>query len=139
MQRAMARKQTLWNDRQSHDAHAQEIADFLLPRGARFYTGDKNRGGVTSFNSIIDETGTQAHAVLEAGLMAGLTSPARPWVKLATPDKDLMEYQPVKLWLSKVTQRMLQIFAKSNTYRAFRSVYGQISAFPAAALPSPSR
>lgn len=129
----MQRKQALWTERTSFDSHAQDIADFLLPRAARFSTTDRNRGGASDYNSIIDETGTQAHGVLEAGLMAGLTSPARPWVKLATPDRDLMEYPKVKVWLSKVTQRMLQIFAKSNTYRAFRSVYGQISAFPAAA------
>lgn len=133
LQKALARKQELWTERTSYDAHAQDIADFLLPRAARFSITDRNRGDAALYNSIIDETGTQAHGVLEAGLMAGLTSPARPWVKLATPDRDLMEYQPVKVWLSKVTARMLQIFAKSNTYRAFRSIYGQISAFPAAA------
>ena len=107
----------------------QEISDFLLPRAARFGQGERNRGGSTHYNQIIDETGTQAHGTLEAGLMAGMTSPARPWVKLATPDRDLMEYAPVKLWLSKVTTKMLAIFAKSNTYRAFRSVYGQLGAF----------
>lgn len=133
LQRLMRRKQALWQQRQSYDSHAQEIADFLLPRSVRFSTEDKDRGGKSYYNEIIDETGTQAHQVLEAGLMAGLTSPARPWVRLAIPDKDLLEYQPVKIWLSKVTQRMLQIFAKSNTYRAFRTIYGQISAFPAAA------
>lgn len=133
LDKAQARKQALWNERTSYDSHAQDIADYLLPRAARFTSNDRNRGDAAQYNSIIDETGTQAHGVLEAGLMAGLTSPARPWVKLATPDKDLMEYQPVKIWLSKVTARMLQIFAKSNTYRAFRTVYGQISAFPAAA------
>lgn len=127
--RILQRKQALWNDRSSYDSHAQEIADFLLPRAARFSDNERNRGGSTHYNQIIDETGTQAHSTLEAGLMAGMTSPARPWVKLATPDRDLMEYAPVKLWLSKVTTKMLAIFAKSNTYRAFRSVYGQIGAF----------
>lgn len=132
-QRMLARKAALWNDRSSYDSHAQEISDFLLPRAARFYGEDKNRGGADHYNSIIDETGTQAHGVLEAGLMAGMTSPARPWVKLATPDRDLMEFAPVKTWLSKVTLKMLTIFSKSNTYRAFRSTYGQLGAFGAGA------
>lgn len=128
-QKILARKSELWNERTSWDTHCQDIADYLLPRAARFTEGDKNRGGATNYNAIIDETGTQAHGVLEAGLMAGMTSPARPWVKLATPDRDLMEYTPVKIWLSKVTIKMLAIFAKSNTYRAFRSMYGQLGAF----------
>jgi hypothetical protein len=129
----LQRKNTLWTDRSSYDSHAQEIADFLLPRAVRLTEGDRNKGGASHFNSIIDETGTQAHGVLEAGLMAGMTSPARPWVKLATPDRDLMEYAPVKRWLSKATTKMLAIFAKSNSYRAFRSMYGQLGAFGVAA------
>jgi hypothetical protein len=128
-QRMLQRKNSLWNDRSSYDSHAQDIADFLLPRAVRLDTSDRNKGGSDSYNSIIDETGTLAHGVLEAGLMAGMTSPARPWVKLATPDRDLMEFAPVKAWLSKVTLKMLQIFAKSNTYRAFRSTYGQLGGF----------
>jgi hypothetical protein len=133
-QRILSRKAALWNDRSSYDSHVQDIADFLLPRAARFDSADRNRDGASNYNSIIDETGTQAHGVLEAGLMAGMTSPARPWVKLATPDRDLMEYGPVKVWLSKVTQKMLTVFAKSNTYRAFRSTYGQLGAFGTGAV-----
>ncbi len=129
----LQRKSALWNDRSSFDSHAQEIADFLLPRAVRFNETDRNQGGSAAYNSIIDETGTLAHGVIEAGLMAGLTSPARPWVKLATPDPELMEFGPVKEWTSKVTRKMLQIFAKSNTYRAFRTCYGQVTAFPSAA------
>lgn len=132
-QKILARKSELWTTRSSYDSHMQEIADFLLPRAVRLDESNKNRGAVSDFNSIIDETGTQAHGVLEAGLMAGMTSPARPWVKLATPDRDLMEFGPVKNWLSKVTQKMLMIFSKSNTYRAFRSSYGQLGAFGTAA------
>jgi hypothetical protein len=128
-QRMLQRKTSLWNDRSSYDSHAQDIADFLLPRALRLHESDRNKGGTDAYNSIIDETGTLAHGVLEAGLMAGLTSPARPWVKLATPDRDLMEYAPVKQWCSKVTTKMLQIFAKSNSYRAFRSTYGQLGGF----------
>lgn len=127
--RILQRRNALWTERSSWDPHCQEIADYLLPRAARFDTSDRNRGGASNYNNIIDESATGAHGTLEAGLMAGMTSPARPWMKLATPDRDLMEFGPVKLWTSKVTQKMLRIYAKSNTYRAFRSVYGQLGAF----------
>jgi hypothetical protein len=40
-----------------------------------------------------------------------------------------MEYAPVKLWLKRVSDLMLSIFAASNTYRAFHSMYEQIGAF----------
>jgi hypothetical protein len=123
------RKAALWNERSGFDAHAQDIADFLLPRGARFHNSDRNSGGADKYNEIIDETATQAHGTLAAGLMAGMTSPARPWFRLATPDRDMMEYGPVKTWLHRVTQKMLAIYAASNTYRAFHATYEQLGAF----------
>lgn len=131
--RITQRRQMLMDDRSSYDGLAKDIARYLLPRSARFDDSDRNKTSSTDFASIIDETGTQAHSTLEAGLMAGMTSPARPWVKLATADRGLMEYAPVKVWLSRTADRMLQIFAKSNTYRAFRSMYGQLGAYGVAA------
>jgi hypothetical protein len=38
-------------------------------------------------NNIYDNTGTRAARVLAAGMMSGMTSPARPWFRLKTPDK----------------------------------------------------
>lgn len=123
------RESALWKDRSSWDSHAQDISDFLLPRGARFNTSDRNQAGSQHYNRIIDEAGPYAHGVLASGLMAGMTSPARPWFRLATPDRKLMEYAPVKLWLDKTTKKMLAIFAASNTYRAFHQCYSQLGAF----------
>lgn len=124
--RILRRKTALWKERSSMDSHVQDIATYLLPRSARFYTDDRNRTSAADYNSIIDETGTLAHGTLASGLMAGMTSPARPWFRLAVPDTDLMEHAPVKSWLYRVNRKMLMIFAKSNTYRAFHSVYSQI-------------
>lgn len=124
--RITRRKTSLWRERLSMDNHVADIADYLLPRSARFYDDDRNRTNAAAYNNIIDETGTLAHGTLASGLMAGMTSPARPWFRLATPDAAMMEYGPVKTWLYKVNRKMLMIFAKSNTYRAFHSMYSQI-------------
>jgi hypothetical protein len=128
-QRILTRRTALWTDRGPWDAHCQDIASYLLPRAARFDTSQRNRNDAAAYNNIIDETGTQAHGTLAAGLQAGATSPARPWFRLATPDRDLMEYAPVKLWLDRISRLMLSIFAASNTYRAFHAMYEQIGAF----------
>lgn len=128
-QRILARRTALWNDRSPWDTHCQDIADFLLPRAARFDESQRNRNDTKAYNRIIDETATLAHGTLSAGLMGGMTSPARPWFRLATPDPDLMEFAPVKQWLHKVSNLMLAIFAASNTYRALHAIYEQQSAF----------
>lgn len=115
-------------ERSSWITHWQELGDHLLPRGARFYRTDRNKG-TRKHQHIFDSTGTRALNVLTAGMMAGMTSPARPWFRLAIPDPDLMEYASVKRWLAEVQRRMLHIFATSNTYMALHSMYEDLGCF----------
>lgn len=119
-------------ERSSWYSHWAEISKFLLPRSGRFFITDRNKGD-KRHNDIIDSTGTRALRTLAAGMMAGMTSPARPWFRLATTDRDLMEYAPVKLWLEKNTAMMRTIFAKSNTYRTLHTLYEELGGFGTAA------
>ena len=113
-------------------SHWKEISDYLLPRNGRFFIQDRDKGW-RRHNNIYDSTGTRALRVLAAGMMAGMTSPARPWFRLGTPDPALNEFAPVKLWLSQVTRLMLEVFARSNTYRSLHSMYEELGAFGTAA------
>lgn len=124
----LLRWQSLKAERQSWFDHWRELSQYLLPRNGRFVITDRNRG-YKRHNSIYDSTGIRAARILAAGLMSGMTSPARPWFRLATPDKDLMKKQPVKEWCAQVTNMMLDIFAHSNTYRALHGIYGQLGVF----------
>ena len=65
--------------------------------------------------------------------MAGMTSPARPWFRLAIADRDLMENHDVKMWLQTVTDIMRDIYAQSNTYRVLHQMYTELGAFGTAA------
>jgi len=122
----------LKSERASWWAHWQEITTFLLPRNGRYFVQDRDKGW-RRHNNIYDNTGTRALRVLGAGMMAGATSPARPWFRLATGDSDLNRYQPVKLWLDEVTRRMQVVFQRSNTYRALHGMYEELGAFGTAA------
>lgn len=122
----------LKSERASWYAHWMELTTFLLPRNGRFFVQDRNKGW-RRHNNIYDNTGTRALRVLGAGMMAGATSPARPWFRLATPDPALNEYQPVKLWLDDCTHRMATVFQRSNTYRALHQMYEELGAFGTAA------
>lgn len=122
------RKQALWNERSSWMADYQDISRYLLPRAGRYFASDANKGGRRNQN-VIDSSGTTALDVLGAGLMAGMTSPARPWFRLGIPDEDLMQADPVKQWLFKVTKMMRDIFSRSNTYRSLHSMYEELGGF----------
>ena len=91
----------LENERASFLSHWKSLADFILPRRPKFNTYDVNRGERRSQN-IIDSTATLASRTLRSGMMGGVTSPARPWFKLTTPDPDLAESGEVKNWLATV-------------------------------------
>ena len=118
----------LKSERASWWSHWQEISAYLLPRSGRFFVQDRDKGW-RRHNNIYDNTGTRALRVLGAGMMAGATSPARPWFRLSTGDPDLNKYQPVKLWLDDVTKMMQTVFQKSNTYRALHQIYEELGAF----------
>lgn len=118
----------LRNERESWMTHWKEISDYLLPRSGRFFVDDRNRGD-KRHNNIYDSTGTRALRVLAAGMMAGMTSPARPWFRLTTSDPQLDESAAVKAWLADVTRIMQMVFSKSNTYRALHSMYEELGAF----------
>lgn len=116
----------LKTERSSWDGHIREIYQYLLPRSGRFFTSDRNNG-TKKHNSILDSAGTKALRVLGAGMMAGATSPARPWFKLGTSDPELSRSHDVKVWLDDVTQLIQRVFQKSNTYRALHSIYEELA------------
>lgn len=120
-------------ERASFDAHYSELAEYLMPRRTRFQVSDRNRGERRS-QSIIDSDPRFAARTLQSGMHAGLTSPARPWMKLTTPDPDLAENRDVKKWLHTVTSRMLTVFLRSNLYNALPTLYGDMGTFATGAM-----
>jgi hypothetical protein len=127
-QAILRRKSALWNERTSWITHWREISDYQQPRAGRYFTTDRNRGDKRA-NHIHDNTAIFASRTLAAGLMSGVTSPARPWFRLEIRDKDLMESGPVKTWLHDTAALLRAIFATSNTYRALHSLYEELGLF----------
>lgn len=120
-------------ERQSFVGHWRDLGDFILPRRPRWTLQDVNRGERRN-QKIIDSTATMAARTLSAGMMGGLTSPARPWFNLTVADPDLSKFAPVQDWLEDVTTRMRDVFAKSNFYNVLPTTYGDMGVFATAAL-----
>lgn len=134
-QRMQQRWEALKTERSTWFEHWREISEFVLPRSGRFFVTDGNRD-TARYNRIIDNTGTRAMRILPAGLMSGMTSPARPWIRLTTSDPELDESYQVKKWLADVTRLMLMVFAKSNTYLALHTIYKELGHSARAATSS---
>ena len=124
----------LKNDRDANfRPHWEDLGRHLLPRRVRWNnSSDRNKGDKVN-KHIIDSTATLALRTLRSGMMTGITSPARPWFRLTTPDPDLAEYGPVKEWLHVVTTRMREVFLRSNLYKMLPGLYRDIGGFGTAA------
>lgn len=131
-QRLAMRWGALKLERSSWMLHWAELSAYCLPRSGRYFVNDRNKG-TKRHNAIYDNTATRAVQILGAGMMSGATSPARPWFKLQSHDPELMSNKAVKQWMADVTQLILTVFAKSNTYRALHSIYEELGTFGTAA------
>ncbi len=117
----------------SWDPHYRDLGDYMLPRRVRFTTADRNRGDKRN-QKIINSTATLAARTMRAGMMSGITSPARPWFRLGAPDPALNEYGPVKRWLATHTNRMREVFLRSNLYNGLSVLYGDMGVFGVGAM-----
>lgn len=100
----------------------------MQPRLGRFFVDDTNDGKKRN-QKVYDNTAIFAARTLASGMMSGMTSPARPWFRLALADRDLMKFGAVKIWLHQLTELMRAVFSTSNTYRALHSCYEELGLF----------
>jgi len=128
------RFQDLKSERDSWVPALKEIRTYISPtRG--FFDGDiPNYGKKIDHKTLLDAHATRSLNILSSGMTSGLTSPSRPWFKLSLSDSDLLNYDPVKEWLSVVQDRMLSVFSKSNIYGVLNSLYHEVGAFGTAAM-----
>lgn len=105
-----------------------DCSDMHLSHRGRFLNKDITANAVR--NGVkINNTSRMAVRAFQAGMVAGMTNPARPWFRLATPDVGLMGYQPVREWLHQTEKILLHIFKKSNLYRSLSPLYGETGTF----------
>lgn len=112
----------LHTERATWDYHYQELAENIRPRAIRFNRQDVNSG--TKRNAkIFSSAPTYAARITESGLMAGCTSPARPWFRLLPADPALMQHRAVRTWLGDEEDRLRWLFERTNIYNALAQCY----------------
>ncbi|MHC8321211.1 portal protein [Pseudomonas sp. GB2N2] len=132
-QRADKRLAMLKNERQPWEITWKDLSDYVLPMRSKFLYDGKPQGDRRS-KKIINSTGTKASRTQSAGMVSGITSPARPWFQMSTESQEAMEFGPIKAWLYDVTQRMRDKFLKSNLYSALPVVYSEMGTFGIGAM-----
>lgn len=123
---------TLKTERSSWDATWQDLADNLLPNAGQLLSDTTNQGEKRDIQ-IINSTPLRSVRVFAAGMMSGITSPARPWFRLTTPDPMLAEAGAVRSWLHVVEERIREAIAGSNLYNILHQVYVALGVYSTAA------
>lgn len=112
----------------------RELADFYLPqRYVQLLSGTEVRRRTQKNPMILDGTGTIAGRTLASGMMNGVTSPSRPWLKLNIKGMKGEIPQQGRIWLDDATQRLLLACAETNFYNAMAVVYIDLVFFGTAA------
>ena len=107
----------LQSERSEFEPLWKESAKFLLPK--RYYTlyTERREQGKHLNSSILDETGLLAARTCAAGLLSGMTSPARPWFSVTVPTRTSRDLSwDEKKWLSDVEELLQFTFSQSNYY-----------------------
>lgn len=132
------RFRALQEERSPFEGVYKDLVDYILPTAGRFDNA-ASRPDTGMYDCIFDATATDAVGVLAAGMLSGMTSPARPWFRLTTGDRKLDERSDVKRWLADNTEAMQRVFLQSNVYQALEQCYRELGVFGTAcmvALPS---
>lgn len=102
------------------------LANQVAPGSIREVPGSDRQKQAERPIDVINGTPLLGQRTMAAGMMSGLTSPSRPWLKLTLPDSDLAGHGPVAEWLTACEKRLFQVFARSRIYRGFHQVYAHL-------------
>lgn len=127
------RLEALRSERSTFIPLYRELSDYHLAHRGRFLTSDRNKGNKRNTKQI-NNISRMANRTLASGMMSGITSPARPWFRLGTGDKNLDDSQAVKLWLHEVQQTMYKVFSQSNLYNSLHQLYSELGVFGTGAM-----
>ena len=136
-----SRFEFLKQQRTSWEGMWRDIRDYILPDFGAF-DGEDPTDGQKRFKRIINAEATNAADILAAGLLSGVSSPSRPWLRLTTLDGELDQSPEVKQWLDEVQRTMMLIFAKADVYNQLHQSYLELPVFGQActiARPHPDR
>ena len=127
------RLEMLRTEYKTFEQHYRELSDYILAARGRFLTTDRNKGHKRNTKQF-NNTGRRASRSLSAGMMAGMSSPAKPWFRLGTHNLALREVGSVKRWLADVERLMFAIFAESNFYNVLAQTYKELGTFGTAPM-----
>lgn len=112
----------------------RELSDYHLNHRGRFLNEGSQQNKRKRNTKVVNNKSRLAGRTLQGGLMAGITSPARPWFRLKVSDKSLANSIAVSVWMGEVEELMREVFSASSLYRSLLSSYLELGVFGTSAI-----
>jgi hypothetical protein len=123
----------LKSQRQNWESHWQEVADYMMPRKADV-TKTRSQGDKRT-EVIFDSSPLHAVELLAASLHGMLTNPSTPWFSLKFKNIDGNEDEDAaNEWLEDTTEKMYEVFNRSNFQQEIFELYHDLITFGTAAM-----
>jgi len=123
---------TLVDKRKTWEEHWQQVSNYCLPRKAEV-TQERSPGDKRHV-VVFDNTAIHALELLASSLHGTLTSSANRWFALRFREPALNDLDESKEWLDDATNKMFNVFAKSNFQQEVFECYHDLIAFGTACL-----
>lgn len=109
------------------DPTVKDICAHVLPYRIQLEPTMINRGERRD-RALYTSAPIRARRTLDAGMMAGVTSPVREWAKIGPEDPELGEDPEVKMFMDILEMRVFAFLAASNWYKELsNAVYPDLS------------
>jgi hypothetical protein len=123
----------LKSQRQNWESHWQEVADYMMPRKADV-TKTRSQGDKRT-ELIFDSSPLHAVELLSASLHGMLTNPSTPWFSLKFKNIEGGEDEDAaNEWLEDTTEKMYEVFNRSNFQQEIFELYHDLITFGTAAM-----
>jgi hypothetical protein len=124
-QKYLARLKYLELDRRPILTLMKDVSGYILPRKGLYTSdGEKPHQKIASrYKKILNSTATRSSRLLASGMQGGLTSPSRPWFRIATENPALYDIEEVAMWCQTTEDIMYSVFNGSNFYSAVHTIY----------------
>ena len=128
VQHVLRRFHELEKERRTWEEQWKEIAALMLPSKGKWSAESHNKG-FKKHGEIVDSTALYALRILAAGMHGGLSSPARPWFRIALKDKELEQAEGIGKWLQDTQERVHAVLSGSNFYPSVHAHYAELAGF----------
>lgn len=122
------RRSVLRSEFNQYQDEYRQISDHFQARRGRYFVSQNGKARKPAVD-VLHEEGMFASRVLGAGMLAGVSSPARPWLKITTPDSNLNQFKTVRAWLDIAEARIYQMFGGSNYYHVKQQSFRDMGDF----------